>query len=295
MSCVCRTLAPLAVGGAVSVVVTVATGLLLRGARAPRAVNHRGAVVSVVLGWAVFAGVWVGWLAGAVVWLVGSDQALGPVAVPLVLPLIALAGLYDDLQTGPGRGLAGHVRELLRGRVTPGIVKLVAAVVAALVVILATRATGARAALGVVVIAGCANVWNLLDVRPGRCGKAFVVVVVPLLLAADDPVVRLIGWSAMATTVAALPFDLGEREMLGDAGSNLLGLIVGIVAFDALSTIGLAIAAGVVLAIHAVSEWVTLSRVIRAVPPVRWFDDLGRLRPPEPDRRPSPDVGDRER
>ena len=33
-----------------------------------------------------------------------------------------------------------------------------------------------------------------------------------------------------------------------------------------------------VVALHVLSETVTLSRIIRAVPPLRWLDDLGRVR-----------------
>jgi hypothetical protein len=43
--------------------------------------------------------------------------------------------------------------------------------------------------------------------------------------------------------------------------------------------IGLA-ALGVVL--NLLAETVTLSRIIRSVPPLRWFDDLGRLSLGEP-------------
>ena len=37
------------------------------------------------------------------------------------------------------------------------------------------------------------------------------------------------------------------------------------------------VAAAIAVVINAVAETVTLSRVIEAVPPLRWFDALGRL------------------
>ena len=51
-----------------------------------------------------------------------------------------------------------------------------------------------------------------------------------------------------------------------------------------LSTPGLAVALAVVVALHLLGETVTLTRLIRGVAPIRWLDDLGRLR--EADRRP---------
>ena len=37
------------------------------------------------------------------------------------------------------------------------------------------------------------------------------------------------------------------------------------------------LSAGIAVVVNAVAETVTLSRVIEAVPPLRWFDALGRL------------------
>jgi hypothetical protein len=235
-----------------------------------------------VLGWAVFAGVWMGMLAGGVAVFLGDDWGRISVVAPVSLAVVFAAGVYDDVRGGIGRGLVGHVAELFRGRVSPGIVKLVAAVVAALVAGLALGGSGLRLALGIPVMAGAANLWNLLDVRPGRCLKAFVLAIVPLVALADGPGLRVIGAASLGAALAVLPFDLGEQGMLGDAGSNLLGFVVGVGLFVTLSTMGLAIALAAILILHVLSETVTLSRIIRGFPPLRWFDDLGRIRPTEP-------------
>ena len=65
--------------------------------------------------------------------------------------------------------------------------------------------------------------------------------------------------------------------MLGDAGSNLLGFILGASLARSLSTWALVAALAVLMAAHAASETVTLSRVIERVTPLRWFDRLGRI------------------
>jgi hypothetical protein len=44
----------------------------------------------------------------------------------------------------------------------------------------------------------------------------------------------------------------------------------------------MAIALGIVLVLHALAETVTLTRIIRATPPLRWLDDLWRLPAPDP-------------
>jgi UDP-N-acetylmuramyl pentapeptide phosphotransferase/UDP-N-acetylglucosamine-1-phosphate transferase len=273
------------VAAVVGGIVAAALAAALRTARRPMALNHRGTILPLVLGWAVFGGLWIGMLAGGVVVFLGDDWPRYSVVAPISLGIVFAAGVYDDVRGGIGRGLLGHVAELFRGRVSPGIVKLVAAVVAAAVVAVALDASGLRFVLGVLVMAGAANVWNLFDVRPGRCIKAFVPAIVVLLAVTDQPNVTVIGAAALGAALAVLPFDLAERAMLGDAGSNLLGFVVGFGLFVVLSTVGLAVALAVILVVHAVSETVTLSRIIRRVPPLRWFDDLGRIRPTEPRNR----------
>jgi hypothetical protein len=131
-----------------------------------------------------------------------------------------------------------------------------------------------RIVLGVVVIAGAANIWNLLDVAPGRALKY------GLLAAAVIAIDRMSALVAATVGIAAalLPLDVRERAMLGDAGANVLGFAIGVALFDRLSTGGLALAGVVVVGLHLVAETVTLSRIIGAVPPLRWLDNAGRLR-----------------
>ena len=65
--------------------------------------------------------------------------------------------------------------------------------------------------------------------------------------------------------------------MLGDGGANLLGFTIGLGLYLVLPDWGVVVGAAAAVAINAVAETVTLSRVIDAVPPLRWFDGLGRL------------------
>ena len=67
------------------------------------------------------------------------------------------------------------------------------------------------------------NLFNLLDLRPGRSVKAFVLLGIGLTLGTSDahPLAAL-GLFAGPVLVVAL-YDLRERAMLGDTGSNLIG------------------------------------------------------------------------
>lgn len=252
-----------------------------------RVANYRGRSVPIVLGlW--LAVVLVGFSA-ALWWIGGAPGPSSPALVALGgSVLVFAAGLVDDLSPGGPRGVRNHLRALASGHMTTGVLKLVVTVASSIIVVAAQpdRGSGARW-LGVVLVAASANLWNGLDVAPGRALKAFLVVdgvalVAPWSLA---PGVRALWLAALV----ALPFDVRERAMLGDAGANLLGFTAGLGLYLSLPGWGTAVAATVVVGLNVLAETVSLSRLIEAAPPLRWFDRLGRL-PAE-----GPGLGDRGR
>jgi hypothetical protein len=261
--------------------------MLLRGERRPVATNYRGRRLRVVLGMATSFAVIV---LGAFAYVVsGHWRAFGRAGVLgvwfwLAVTIVFLAGWYDDLHPGRGRGLGGHFGQLRRRRLTPGIVKLVAILIASVGVAVAAPVGALRTVVGVPVIAGCANLWNLLDVRPGRCVKAFLVAAAAVapFVARHDPLVIP---SAFGAALLVLPIDVRERGMLGDAGSNVLGFLIGLALFLTLPVWGLIAALVLILFLHYVAETTTLSRVIEAIFVLRWFDALGRRRDPSSSSR----------
>jgi hypothetical protein len=186
------------------------------------------------------------------------------------------AGLVDDLAPAGPRGLRNHLRALSTGRVSTGIVKLIVIVAAAVVSIaLQPGGSGWTRVAGVILVSACANVWNGLDVRPGRAIK-FGLVALLGLVGADLAVLPTLPGVAIGSATA-LWFDLKERAMLGDGGANLLGFTIGLGLYVVLPAWGVVLAVVVALAINAIAETTTLSRVIGSVPPLRWFDGLGSL------------------
>jgi hypothetical protein len=236
--------------------------------------NYRGREVPAVLGPAIAAfGI------ATVVSIALLDSAGVPargwVATGAAL-LVAAAGLVDDLATPGPRGLRAHVAALARGHVTTGILKLVVLSAASVVAVAAVpRASGVARVAGAVLVAGCGNVFNGLDVRPARAIKFFLLAVVagalwfPWRVAPFTPGVGL-------GALLLLPWDAGERAMLGDSGANLLGFTVGLGLYLRASDEWVVAAAVIMVALNVLADTVTLSRVIDAVPPLRWFDRIGR-------------------
>ena len=99
--------------------------------------------------------------------------------------------------------------------------------------------------LAALVMALSVNVTNALDVRPGRALKWALLLMVPVIPGAWGQGGWRLSWPrCIGAAVVALPFDLRERAMLGDAGSNPLGLAAGAGLAAVLPDPGLAIAAG---------------------------------------------------
>jgi UDP-GlcNAc:undecaprenyl-phosphate GlcNAc-1-phosphate transferase len=234
--------------------------------------NRRGERLPVTLGWAVALGV-VG-----TVFVIWQQKRLGiresQAGELLGANVVFLAGVVDDGYGGSVRGLRGHLRALLSGHVTTGGLKLAAAVLAAAITVAWTPRDHLWAnVLALIAIAGCTNIWNGLDVAPGRALKGFLVVAL-VLLAVDLKAFLLV--CTGAATVVLVP-DLRERGMLGDSGANLLGFLAGAEIVRRLPEVWLIPAALVVIGLNVLAETVTLSRTIEAIPPLRWFDRLGRL------------------
>lgn len=209
-----------------------------------------------------------------------------------------LAGYIDDVDQGAhdggkvAKGLKGHLGALAHGQVTTGVIKIAgigasALAASALVGSKATSVSGKAAdlALNTVLIAGAANLANLLDLRPGRALKATVLVAAPLsyfsCAAAKTPASpasaqRLLASGLNAAAITALVEDLQETTMLGDTGANAAGALLGtsLAANDSWK-LRLGTALGVVGLILA-SEKVSFSKVIAANPALNWLDQLWR-------------------
>lgn len=193
--------------------------------------------------------------------------------------MFGFLGLADDLLgDAHDRGLRGHLVAALHGRVTTGFVKLGGG--AAVALVLAGAIDGDRPARVVIdgaVIALAANMGNLFDRAPGRTIKWSLACYVPLAIVAGTAAAGVALAVVAGAAAALLVADLRERVMLGDTGANALGAAMGSAAVLVAGEGVRDVTAAVLLALTLLSEVVSFSRIIDAVPPLRRFDRLGRL------------------
>src|SRR5262245_12920532 len=191
--------------------------------------------------------------------LVGALVALGGTAAPRrvrvgVAAAVAL-GLADDLWSGPERGFRAH---LSRGSTT-GVAKAVGIPLVALGV---TRSLRAATLVGL-----AANALNQLDTRPGRALKAFLAAAL---------LVRGPAKAYVPIAVLLAPYDLREMTMLGDAGANGLGALLGYGSVSKLTGRGQIFSIAALAALTVAGERRSLGALIERTRGLRELDAWGR-------------------
>jgi UDP-GlcNAc:undecaprenyl-phosphate GlcNAc-1-phosphate transferase len=211
----------------------------------------------------------------------------GRTALALAVAGAGAVGAYDDLcdlrssaakgrRGAEAKGLRGHLGALSRGQFTSGTAKIVGLSVVGLAAAALVSDRPTDALLGGAVVAGFANLANLLDLRPGRCLK-FGLLHAPLLVLpgpAGDALAAPLGAAA-----ALLPADLRARTMLGDTGANALGAALGVATLLQYGRTGRLVHLGGLVALNAASERVSFSKVIAEHPLLRRVDEFGRAVP----------------
>jgi hypothetical protein len=174
---------------------------------------------------------------------------------PWPVRAIAAIGLADDLWSGDERGFRGH----LRSSGSTGILKLVG--------IPAVALAATRSLRSATLVSLSANFLNQLDTRPGRALKAFLL---------GSLVVRRTRSGYVAAAVLLAPYDLREMTMLGDAGSNALGAVLGFGSVSRSRGRRRWLALGALATLTAVGEMRSLGELIERTPVLRELDALGR-------------------
>jgi UDP-N-acetylmuramyl pentapeptide phosphotransferase/UDP-N-acetylglucosamine-1-phosphate transferase len=273
--------------------------------------SHAGRPVTLFEGPAYAAGAAAGVLAGGA----------GGSAVVAALGAAAFGALDDLAGDSSSKGLRGHLAAAARGEVTTGVIKIAGLGATGLVgARMIDRSSGrcpgerhgAMATLvGGAVIAGAANISNLLDLRPGRALKVVLLVAAPILgsggrggrgggahhrhtasstgsslsstgsATSSSPVrstsvASVIAGAAAGAAIGVLPGDLAGRSMLGDTGANSAGALLGTALVARTALRGRLLALAVVTALTLASEKVSFTTVIESTPGLRELDALGR-------------------
>lgn len=208
----------------------------------------------------------------------GVIYVLGVALLGTIDDLVGTPAILGDLGRQNPRGWRGHARAVLGGAFSTGFIKAAGALGLAALAVGVLVPGDAEYLLAIALVVLTTNLLNLLDLRPGRSIKVFGFAALAIGAATWDarPLWTL---GAFIGPIAVLArYDLGEKAMLGDAGSNAMGAVLGLWMVLALSTNAQIVALAVVAAITLFGEFRSISAIVDRRPLLRYIDSLGRPR-----------------
>lgn len=189
---------------------------------------------------------------------------------------VAFLGFVDDMLGGQPRGWRGHGKAALNMQLSTGALKALGSLGLALYAMSYAGLSTGRWLLASAVLVLATNVFNLLDLRPGRSTKAFVLLGAGLTIGASSlRPLWTIGLFAGPALIAG-GYDLRERAMLGDTGANLLGALAGLWLVLTLSGAGQLTALAMLLAVTVYGELRSITALVERLPLLRQLDSWGR-------------------
>jgi UDP-N-acetylmuramyl pentapeptide phosphotransferase/UDP-N-acetylglucosamine-1-phosphate transferase len=254
--------------------------------------NYRGRPLPVPFGVLVPAAALLALVPLALIGRLAPAAVFHPEIVPIALYALGVVvlGLIDDAFGGesprgpdgsasptkrPRRGWRGHGAALARGEFSTGALKAAGSLGLALLAMDQLGLSNGRWLLAAAVLVLATNVFNLLDLRPGRSSKAFVALGAALTIGSGVRPLWALGLFSGPALIAGA-YDLRERAMLGDTGSNLLGALAGLWLVLTLSGTGQLIALVLLGAITLYGELRSISALIERTPGLRELDSWGR-------------------
>ncbi|MDD3897493.1 MAG: hypothetical protein PHE82_00845 [Syntrophomonadaceae bacterium] len=198
---------------------------------------------------------------------------------------ICFLGFIDDmLGQRDTLGFKGHFGALFQGKLTTGGLKALGGGMIAFFLALSLSQLESLGngwvdiLINTLIIALFTNMLNLLDLRPGRAIKGYLFFLFLIILMAAGKVDWLLITPLLGAILVYFPVDLKARAMMGDAGSNVLGLTLGYYSIIFLSLPYRAAVLLFLIAMHIYTEKFSLTKTIEQVPLLRLIDQAGRSR-----------------
>ena len=186
------------------------------------------------------------------------------------------AGALDDLIGNRNvSGLKGHFKSLFKGELTTGGFKALFGGFVGLVVSVCISSSIVDIIVNTLIIALSTNLMNLFDLRPGRAIKAYLVIMIPIYITLTG-YTKVFPLLILPNVLAYFNTDLKARGMMGDTGSNVLGISIGV-----LMALGYGIKVRLawlvfLILMHLITEKFSLTKIIEKNRVLKFIDDLGR-------------------
>ncbi|KAB3527378.1 glycosyltransferase [Alkaliphilus serpentinus] len=191
--------------------------------------------------------------------------------------VMGFSGIIDDIVGNhSSRGLKGHLNSLLKGKLTTGGLKAITGVLIAIIIGLFNNLSLLDMMVNTIIITLMTNLLNLFDLRPGRCLKVFLLISTITIPFGLNQTSRSVIFILVGFSIIYIRDDLKARSMLGDVGSNILGINLGIAFALSFSFYMKLFISTVLIALHLISEKTSFSKIINGNNTLNYLDELGR-------------------
>jgi hypothetical protein len=187
------------------------------------------------------------------------------------------AGIIDDTVGNRNvSGLKGHFKSLFKGELTTGGFKALFGGFVGILVSVMISKNIFDIIINTLVIALSTNLMNLLDLRPGRAIKGYLAIMIGIFVTSFASINTFLQFLIVPNVIAYFNSDLKAKSMMGDAGSNVLGISIGV-----LFVVGYSFNVRVgwllfLVLIHLITEKYSLTKIIEKVKILNFIDKLGR-------------------
>ena len=192
------------------------------------------------------------------------------------ISMFFIGSLDDIIGNRNVSGLKGHFKSLFKGELTTGGFKALFGGFIGVLIASAISYKITDVVIGTLIIALSTNLMNLLDLRPGRAIKGYLAIMVSLLLILKNENVKTLSLLILPNVLAYFNLDLKAKSMMGDTGSNVLGISIGI-----LIVMGCSLKVRVgwlifLILMHLLTEKYSLTKIIENNKVLNYIDNLGR-------------------
>ncbi|NDI34243.1 hypothetical protein [Chengkuizengella sediminis] len=197
----------------------------------------------------------------------------------VILTILFIVGWLDD-QVGDSevKGFKGHLMKLMKERrLTTGLLKALSTGVLTVWVLIILEHHPLLEVLQFFILTLMTNGVNLLDLRPGRAIKFFLLLSSVIFLISSLLNIFIYLLPVVIAVLLLLPKDIQGKVMLGDSGSNLLGFVLGF-CFIIMTPWWTQISVFILLVyMHWISEQSSITQWIQTKPFIHWIDQWGRV------------------
>lgn len=186
------------------------------------------------------------------------------------------AGVLDDIIGNRDvSGLKGHFKSLLKGNLTTGGFKALFGGFVGVIISIGVSKDIIDIIVNTLIIALSTNLMNLLDLRPGRAIKGYLLIVTVIFLTLIG-YVKALPLLIVPNVLAYFNYDLKAKAMMGDTGSNVLGISIGILVIMGYPLNIRLIWLAFLIFIHIITEKYSLTKIIENNKLLNFIDKLGR-------------------